>query len=85
MAGHRAARERLLSLGEVSKVRRGPGYVAIRSGLDSNDLNGVVAESGFVPSALLAADLVAWVDDAPAQWLPLLRTRPSPSFSRTPA
>ena len=69
VAGHRAARERLLALGAVSAVRRAPGYVAIRSGLDSNDLNGVIAESGFVPSALLVAELVAWMDDVPAQWL----------------
>lgn len=69
VAGHQAARERLLSVGEVGEVRRGSGYVAIRSGFQSNDLNGLVAERGFVPTAVLVAELVAWFDGAPAQWL----------------
>lgn len=67
--GHLAARERLADLAACGEVRREAGYVAVRTGLDSNDLNGVVADAGFRPEPAVVAGLVGWFAGVPAQWL----------------
>lgn len=67
---HRAERSRLAELSAVDGVRTriGGGWTAIRTGLDSNDLNGVVSDPGHVPDAGLLAELGEWFAGAPAVW-----------------
>lgn len=50
-------------------VQSGRGWLAARSGADSNDLNVVVSEAGFLPSATLVGELSRWFAGVPASWL----------------
>lgn len=52
-----------------ARVRRGDGWWAVCTGVDSNDLNGVVSAASAVISAAQVADLRSWLDPAPACWL----------------
>lgn len=81
---HRAERSRLTELAAVDGVRTrtGDGWLAVRTGLDSNDLNGVVGEPGHVPDAALLTELGAWFGAVPASWH-LAAT--DPVFARTAA
>ena len=67
----RTALGRLLCQADLpgTEVRGGEGWVAIRTGLGSNDLNGVVSQGAEGVSAADVADLVAWFDGVPASWL----------------
>lgn len=62
-------RLRLYSRADGVEVRRGDGWFAVRTGVDSNDLNGVVSTPGAEVSADLVEDLLAWFAGAPASWL----------------
>lgn len=68
--GERSAIGRLLALADRpgTEVRGGEGWVAVRTGLASNDLNGVVSLGADVDAALVA-DLADWWGEAPACWL----------------
>ena len=70
-AAQHASEERLhLFFGaDGVEVRRGDGWFAVRTGVDSNDMNGVVSTPGAKVSAVLVADLLAWLAGAPASWL----------------
>jgi len=83
-AGHRAARSRLVDLARLADPTRpvGPAassvvaecrvtdaWVAVRTGLDSNDLNGVVATGRRVPTPSELVELHRWWGSAPACWL----------------
>lgn len=70
-AGHRLAIERAAALADRdgAAVRSGPGWLAVRSGAASNDLNAVISTPGFVPDSGLLEDLEGWWDDVPASWL----------------
>lgn len=61
-------------------VQRGPGWFAVRTGVDSNDLNGVVSEPGAGVSAPLVGALCAWfaASAVPACWEV---TRPDPELT----
>ena len=63
-------------------VRRGRDWFAVRTGVDSNNMNGVVSEAQAEISAELVDDLVAWfrADAVPASWL---TTIPDPQLTRT--
>ena len=52
-----------------AEVRTGPGWFAVRTGIDSNDLNGVVSTEVAVASSALVADLQSWFGSTPASWL----------------
>lgn len=77
---HRAERSRLAELAGVDGVRTrtGDGWLAIRTGLDSNDLNGTLSEPGHRPDAELLAELGAWFGTAPASWY---LAAPDPGFA----
>ncbi len=62
---------RLLSQADLpgTEVRGGDGWVALRSGMCANDLNGVVSEGADGIDAAVVADLVAWLAGVPASWL----------------
>jgi len=63
-------------------VRRGRDWFAVRTGVDSNDMNGVVSQARAEVSAELVDDLVAWfrADAVSASWL---TTIPDPQLTRT--
>lgn len=67
---HHAEWSRLTELGRIERVevRSGQGWLAIRSGLDSNDLNGVVSAPGRLPDAAQMAALGFWFGELPATW-----------------
>lgn len=69
--GHRLARARLRSVANLhsAKTRAGNGWFAVRSGVFSNDLNGVVADPGFMPDVELLVSLQEWFGAVPASWL----------------
>lgn len=69
--GERSAIGRLLSLADRpdTEVRSGEGWVAVRTGLASNDLNGVVSLTSEGIDAALVADLAGWWGSTPASWL----------------
>ena len=72
-AAHRSAMSRLRHYAEasVAEVRQGDGWIAVRTGVESNDLNGVVSVRGADVSSSLAAELIGWFADCgtPASWL----------------
>lgn len=80
-AAHDAAEGRLTSYSTAAgvAVRRGIGWLAVRTGAASNDLNGVVSESGSEISLEVVHDLIAWFGSAPASWLV---GRPDPQLTR---
>ena len=63
-------------------MRRGRDWFAVRTGVDSNDMNGVVSQARAEISAELVDDLVAWfrADAVSASWL---TTIPDPQLTRT--
>lgn len=69
--GHGCAVGRATALAELAPaaVRSGPGWLAVRSGAASNDLNLVVSEPGFVPDPQLLDRLLDWFEPLPASWL----------------
>lgn len=71
LAGQRCAVERSLALAdhEAVEVRFGPGWLGVRSGAASNDLNVVVSDPGFRPWPDLLDGLRAWFNDVSASWL----------------
>lgn len=68
--GERSAIGRLLALADRpgTEVRSGEGWVALRTGLASNDLNGVVSLGAHVDASLVA-ELDDWWGELPACWL----------------
>lgn len=70
-AAQHASEERLRSYADADgvEVRSENGWFAVRSGVDSNDLNGVVSTPDAKVSAALVEDLLGWFDGAPASWL----------------
>ena len=71
VGGHRLARARLRSVASLhsAETQAGTGWFAVRSGVFSNDLNGVVADAEFVPDAELLVSLQEWFGVVPASWL----------------
>jgi GNAT superfamily N-acetyltransferase len=69
-AAHHAAIRRLLHYASAPdcELRRGDGWVAVRTGAHSNDLNGVVSEPGAPISPATAADVIRWFGRTPASW-----------------
>ena len=69
-AAHHAERCRLSELSRVegAETRVGDGWWAVRTGLRSNDLNGVLSAPGHVPDATLLAETGSWFGPAPATW-----------------
>lgn len=67
----RTAIERMLSHARLPSAarREGAGWVAVRTGAASNDLNGVVTEGAAGLGGGTAQELVAWFDDVPTSWL----------------
>lgn len=65
-----AARGRLGDLAAVPgvDVRSGDGWLAVCTGGDSNDLNGVLAEPGVVPTSADLMWLREWFAGLPATW-----------------
>src|SRR6476619_5121610 len=61
-AAQHAAEERLAAYAAAPgmAVRRGRDWFAVRTGVDSNDMNGVVSEAQAEISADLVEDLVGW-------------------------
>lgn len=80
-AAHKAAESRLTSYSRAAGVaiRRGVGWLAVRTGAASNDLNGVVSEDGSEISPEVVHDLIAWFGSVPASWLV---RRPVPQLTR---
>lgn len=70
-SAHRAAIARLMHYGSAPgcEVRHGDGWVAVRTGAHSNDMNGVVSQVGAVISPDTAAEVIRWFDRTPASWL----------------
>lgn len=70
-AAHDAAEDRLASYATAAgvAVRRGVGWVAVQTGADSNDLNGVVCQDSSEISLEVVHDLIAWFGSVPASWL----------------
>lgn len=68
---HRCVIARSVALAEYPpvSVRSGQGWFAVRSGAKSNELNVVVSEASFVPSAHLVDDLTRWFGELPVSWL----------------
>jgi GNAT superfamily N-acetyltransferase len=83
-AAQHAAEAQLAAYAEAPgiAVRRGRDWFAVRTGVDSNDMNGVVSEAQAEISAELVDDLVAWfrADAVSASWL---TTIPDPQLTRT--
>jgi len=83
-AAQHAAAARLAAYAEAPDVdvRRGRDWFAVRTDVDSNDMNGVVSEVQAEISADLADDLVGWfrAGAVSASWL---TTRPDPQLTRT--
>ena len=83
-AGHHAAEARLASYAAAPNVavRRGAGWFAVRTGVRSNDMNGVVSEVNTAVSRELVDDLIAWfrAASAPASWLTI---RADPQLTHT--
>ena len=69
-AGQSCATSRAAALGDLApvSVRRGEGWVAVRTSAASNDLNVVLGEPGFVPDADLLGTLLRWLGEVPASW-----------------
>lgn len=69
-SAHRAAIAQLLHYGAAPgcEVRHGDGWVAVRTGAHSNDMNGVVSQVGAVISPATAAEVIRWFDLTPASW-----------------
>jgi len=68
---HRCVIARAVALAEYApvSVRSGQGWLAVRSGARSNDLNVVVSRAGFLPPAALMEQLARWFAGVPASWL----------------
>ena len=83
-AAQHAAEERLAAYAAAPgmAVRRGRDWFAVRTGVDSNDMNGVVSEAQAEISADLVEDLVGWfrAGAVSASWL---TGRPDPKLTRT--
>ena len=83
-AAQHAAEARLAAYAAApgTAVRRGRDWFAVRTDVDSNDMNGVVSEVQAEISADLADDLVGWfrAGAVSASWL---TTRPDPQLTRT--
>ena len=70
LLAQRAERARLGEVGALPWVDTlaGDGWLAIRSGAESNDLNGVLSEPGVVPGRAALVELARWFGDVPATW-----------------
>lgn len=72
-AGQHAAEARLATYATAPNVavRQGDGWFAVRTGADSNDMNGVVSAAHADISPQLVKDLIAWFAAGltPACWL----------------
>jgi hypothetical protein len=83
-AAQHAAEERLATYAAAPgmAVRRGRDWFAVRTGVDSNEMNGVVSVAQAEISADLVEDLVGWfrAGAVSASWL---TTRPDPQLRRT--
>jgi GNAT superfamily N-acetyltransferase len=83
-AAQHAAAERLAAYAAAPgmAVRRGRDWFAVRTGVDSNDMNGVVSEVQAEISPRVVEDLIAWfrTGAVSASWL---TARPDPQLSRT--
>ena len=83
-AAQQAAEARLAAYAAAPGVdlRRGRDWFAVRTGVDSNDMNGVVSNSQAEISPELVEDLVGWfrAGEVSASWL---TTRPDPQLTRT--
>jgi GNAT superfamily N-acetyltransferase len=70
--GHRATIRRLELYASCDHVdvRRGDGWLAVATGVASNDMNGVVSDESFGYSAQTVDELVTWFVDLalPASW-----------------
>lgn len=69
--GHSCALDRALALSNLPAmdVRSAPGWRAVRSGAQANDLNVVISSPGYVPEADVLSELGRWFGPAPASWL----------------
>lgn len=78
---HRCSVDRATALADLApvSVRSGQGWLAIRSGAASNDLNVVLSEVGFLPQSRLVEELAGWFGGVPASWL---TTEPAESLTR---
>jgi len=65
------ARLRTLAAASGAAVRHGEGWFAVRTGVDSNDMNGVVSEAGAPITRRLVDELTSWFAGTPASWLTL--------------
>jgi len=83
-AAQHAAEAQLAAYAEAPGVaaRRGRDWFAVRTAVDSNDMNGVVSTSRAEIPAELVEDLVGWfrAGAVSASWL---TTRPDPQLTRT--
>lgn len=70
-AAHHAAEQRLVDYASAPgvDVRRGVGWFAVRTGVYSNDMNGVVSDTRTHIEVDVIRDLVAWFGSVPASWL----------------
>lgn len=70
-AAQHAGEARLAAYAAASgvAVRRGRGWLAVRTGIDSNDMNGVVSSDDAAVSERLVEGLLGWLDGVPASWL----------------
>ena len=72
-AGMRAEADRLRRYAdcEAATTRAGDGWLAVATGVLSNDMNGVVSEPGARLSAAVVDEVVRWFAErgAPASWL----------------
>lgn len=70
-AAHHVAERRLASWAATvdTAVRRGPGWLAVRTGADSNDLNGLVVHDDGRLSPRTVHDVIGWLSPFPASWL----------------
>ncbi len=68
---HAAASSRLATFATTSgaSMRQGEGWFAVRTGMSSNDMNGIISEPGAAVSRRLVEDLVSWFEGVPASWM----------------
>lgn len=64
------ARLRLYAQCSAATVRRGDGWLALETGVSSNDMNGVISEPGADVSGDLVAELIDWFRERglPSSW-----------------
>ena len=70
LLAQRAERARLAEVASLPWVdtREGDGWLAVRSHVDNNDLNGVISDQGVVPGQATLAEVSRWLGSVPATW-----------------